>query len=356
MSLPIMLTWKQLLLFAIAAARVAAQSQSQNPADNSNKAVGWQDSPSQRGTMDIITNCVATIFACRWSIQHLKVLSKENRDTMLRLPLRRASWMLVTVMLPGLIMAYAVFEFMMACQTVYSMRDAGAEVDPPWWFDFKFSISRMYSLLSSAFWSAAEAARHLGKDEEMGAVQQTPAKHLQNFWPAVTEEEIKDKAKSDFFAKTIAMLQILQLALSLIGLLSTPLAQFTVRWGNPRDFIRQLLDVLQELSWNATDQKLQAETTARKNRFEKSPTLELHRDWPEQLELLMDLIDGKPGSKKLASYANVEAFPRRPGIFKEVNSILRYSTGLLYCIARLAIIGVAISSLRSMPAGVYITT
>jgi len=552
----------------------AAMTTAQITTADENDPVGWQDSPPRRGTIDILKSCVITIVACTWSIQHLNVPSKKDHDSIFRSLARRASWMLITILLPEFIMTHAVFEFMMAWQTFRSMEEKiDAIIDPPWWFKFFFRRP------------SAPAAGPGRDEEEEEAVDKAPAGEgprvrwtlahsyfanmggfyykgdessfpltgvqLAKEWdglgplkPTITEDEILDKAKTDIFAKTIAVLQILQLILSLIvrkarhlpfsqletltlsfavcgfgtylvywykpqnvgvpvtitsssrpsgrsesdsrkvshdktydrlwsvltnaefdsdrsrvkndnipimasqtghlalpvlafmaagfgslhciawnfefpttvekdlwrvasilslavpalGLLSIPLAQVSKGWGSPREFTRQLLSLLRELSWNS-DPSVQAKAIEVRLKLENvynnpdsttryeeilgrevptasgQPKAFRHellalaermvvasevpsagqKDFVEQLNLLVALIDGK-GSKKLALYANVKSFPRRSALLKEVNLFILYSTGLIYCLSRLTIVGLAISSLRSMPAEVYITT
>jgi hypothetical protein len=74
-----------------------------------------------------------------------------------------------------------------------------------------------------------------------------------------------------------------------------------------------------------------------------------------QFKWLMDLIDGK-GSKGLAENAKTNVFPRRSLLPRNVNLAIIYATGIIYCLARFILIGLAFSSLRAMPDSVYQTT
>jgi hypothetical protein len=75
----------------------------------------------------------------------------------------------------------------------------------------------------------------------------------------------------------------------------------------------------------------------------------------KHFELLRELIDGN-GAKKLVDNAKTNIFPQKPLLPKGVNLVILYITSLIYCVSRLAIIGLAFSCLRSMPDGVYVTT
>ncbi|AEO65513.1 36a21a7e-9dcb-4a29-a429-1d4e891c8f6f [Thermothielavioides terrestris] len=60
--------------------------------------------------------------------------------------------------------------------------------------------------------------------------------------------------------------------------------------------------------------------------------------------------------KRIVDDAWVDVYPRRPIIPGWFNTGLIFVAGFLYCAARLTIIGVAFSCLRSMPDSVYVQT
>lgn len=60
--------------------------------------VGWHDGSDHRGTWQIIVNCLTTIVACTWSIQHLNVPLPHEK--VIRRRLRPLKWMLIAVFAP----------------------------------------------------------------------------------------------------------------------------------------------------------------------------------------------------------------------------------------------------------------
>ncbi|KAK0671109.1 hypothetical protein QBC41DRAFT_316401 [Cercophora samala] len=230
--------------------------------------VGWQPNPNRRGTFDIIQSCAITIFACTWTVQHLNV--PGHNDGAFKKLLRTCKWMVINVLLPEFILAHAIVEFMMALHTMAEMRSFQSKniivADSPSaktvWGGFKYFINA--SFFSKVFCQHTNTDLEASKPEDdrpswtithayfanMGGfvcelssplespqaskepTKDAPQKNMRIFTPVlgthlaqkldrferlrVSEDDIKDKSKSDNFAKAVAMLQILQLLLSLI--------------------------------------------------------------------------------------------------------------------------------------------
>jgi hypothetical protein len=204
-----------------ASVAVAAQnSTSPLPQSIQEHVVGWRSS-ADRGTLDIIESCLATIIACTWSIQHLNLPGKEDKDknkgwTKL---VRSCKWMLVTVFLPEFIMAHALFEFVIAWQAMSQMTSRRTVRYPRWYSAFQedsespppWTLTHCYFANMGGFWY----------DDGQSHFPVT-ADQLAKQWdlidmPNISEEDIKDKSKTDYFAKAIAILQISQLVVSLIA-------------------------------------------------------------------------------------------------------------------------------------------
>ncbi|KAI0973210.1 hypothetical protein F4678DRAFT_477684 [Xylaria arbuscula] len=92
---------------------------------------GWQDSPSRRGTWDIIGNCAATIFTCTWTIRHLNV--PHPQDSGSKRFFRTLKWMSISIILPEFILAHAIFELLMAVQALDAMAEAKLPTMYPSW-------------------------------------------------------------------------------------------------------------------------------------------------------------------------------------------------------------------------------
>lgn len=164
--------------------------------------------------------------------------------------------MLVNILFPEFIVLQAAFELHMAMKALKQMEDNGKEVAYPWWYHRQLSRStlvREVSDLWRRFRGLPPSVRpHDGRDCEnqkpeevrkwtvtqcffanMGGLyyeygdSQFPltALHIATEQkksggkfdhPDKSEEDIQDKSKNDWFAKCIAALQFVQLALSLI--------------------------------------------------------------------------------------------------------------------------------------------
>lgn len=181
-----------------------------------------------------------------------------------------------------------------------------------------------------------------------------------------------------------------------LGLITILLAQFTARDGNPREFMRNCLDVLREFSWlyHDIDSTTKAMSTLqniynhpssegddaqhlykdilttdtgyplgpemlkfikKEPPFEKSNSLQLPDKFLSQFSFLVELMN-EEGPKSLIDSAKTNVFPRRTLIPRWVNLSILYATNLIYIVSRLMIMALALASLRSMPQGVYITT
>jgi hypothetical protein len=175
-----------------------------------------------------------------------------------------------------------------------------------------------------------------------------------------------------------------------LALVTIPLSQRVVAWGDPDDFVHDCLAIIREFAWHSdnTDrdtayrarQRLEEiyidpkdessfrdvlgdETFARKllhfiTSEERRPPsdIELGAEFPEQFELLVQVIEGRTRRKQLADKAKPGIFPLKPLLPKSINSIIIYTTGIIYCLARVATIVLACSCLRAMPDSAYTTT
>ncbi|KAI1123809.1 hypothetical protein F5Y10DRAFT_251093 [Nemania abortiva] len=277
---------------------------------------GWQDSPPRRGTLGIIENCLATIFTCTWTIQHLNIPAKMlnvpvKSDSTFKIFRRTLKWMTISILLPEFILAHAIFELTMAIQALDAMNNAGLIVKYPLWVQI-FRQPNKTKLLVSLL-SRNKPASQLSQENELAIrpsqndepasrspfenepsiadrvapwtlthayfanmggfvwegtlegddrpqryiitgheiARQGEYKNISN-GPQYEEDTIKDKSKSDAFAKSFAVLQSLQLVLSLVvrKVRQLPISQleivtlafavcgiatFLLRWYKPRN-------------------------------------------------------------------------------------------------------------------------
>ncbi|KAK8851126.1 hypothetical protein PGQ11_013605 [Apiospora arundinis] len=207
---------------------------------------------------------------------------------------------------------------------------------------------------------------------------------------------------------------IVAVASPVVGLLLVPVAQLTVPSGDPHAFIGDCLRLLREYSWHG-DEDSTAHETARVayteleeiyiGRSTTSNDTKTHykaifsdrdRDYfsdrdgdklpGELLDLLFvrgqfETVDGlekliqdsftdmfksdfeyltrlmkEEESKKLNETAMTNVFPRKTWLPNWLNLCVLYSASALYILARLSLLAVGFSSLRKMPASVYVNT
>ena len=164
---------------------------------------GWVAQPDQRGTIDIVRSCVATLFICVWVMLHLNVpAADDSRWTLL---IRRIRWLILALLAPELVLLFASGQWASAKRSVVEMHDIGHQ---------NWSLVHAFYADSGGFVLRAPespefpvTAKHIYYLLKKG--------HLR--LPSLTKKEISDKSKADPFAKTIAVLQSSWLVVQVIA-------------------------------------------------------------------------------------------------------------------------------------------
>lgn len=177
----------------------ATQNDSVIPTLCSNGAVptqgqlGWVDQPNQRGTIDIVWSCLATLFVCVWVMLHLNVPAKD--DSNWTLFLRRTRWLVLAVLAPELVMLFASGQWASAKRSVSEMKASG------------FSGWSMVH----AFYADSGGFTLQAKDSVSFPITAKQVHYLLEskviLMPSISKAEIWDKSKADRFAKFIACFQ-----------------------------------------------------------------------------------------------------------------------------------------------------
>ena len=84
---------------------------------------GWKSEPRGRGTWSILWSCLATIFICTWSSQHLDV--PVRRGKWYRQLLRKIGWMLVAFMAPEIPLFNAAENFLKSRSAAEKLKKQG---------------------------------------------------------------------------------------------------------------------------------------------------------------------------------------------------------------------------------------
>lgn len=90
--------------------------------------VGWDAGPNRRGTLRLITSCMATIFACTWTVLHLNV--PGHRDDAVRRLLRKIKWLAISVLFPEFIFSKSVCDLRLALDELRRL-DEGFRIHGP---------------------------------------------------------------------------------------------------------------------------------------------------------------------------------------------------------------------------------
>ncbi|KAI0185454.1 hypothetical protein EV127DRAFT_441513 [Xylaria flabelliformis] len=83
----------------------------------SNSTVGWQAGSEGRDTLSLVYSCLITIFTCTWTVLHLNVPGLY--DKWWEIALRKAKWMVITILLPEFIFAKAVCDLRLALKNLH---------------------------------------------------------------------------------------------------------------------------------------------------------------------------------------------------------------------------------------------
>ena len=164
---------------------------------------GWVNQPGQRGSLDIIWSCVATIFICVWVVIHLNVpAADDNRGAVF---LRRLRWSLLAILAPELVMLFACGQWASAKRSVTDMTSLGFT---DWTMVHAFYADSGGFMLQSQdcipFPITAKQIKFLVQKKYISC-------------PTITRKEIWDKSKADRLAKVIASLQAGWLVIQVTG-------------------------------------------------------------------------------------------------------------------------------------------
>ena len=154
---------------------------------------GWVESPSQRGTVDIIWSCVTTLAICCWVMVHLNVPAKD--DGFWTLFIRRARWLMFALLSPELVMLFACGQWASAQRSVADMHSSGYE---SWTMVHAFYADMggfvLHTPDCTSFPITAKQIHYLVQQHYLPL-------------PNITKKEICDKSKADIFAKIVASFQ-----------------------------------------------------------------------------------------------------------------------------------------------------
>ncbi|KAL3442414.1 hypothetical protein BJX65DRAFT_321536 [Aspergillus insuetus] len=213
--------------------------------------VGWVSSPNVRGTSDILWSCGAIFLVCTWKCMHFNLPSYEESEAQWhtlwgwvpywptrlrwRVIIHLMKWMCTIALAPELGIAMAADEFWQAWKL---KKRVGSS---------RFTLTHAFYALMGGFVIAVPVQTDGNSQPNEAKMQatttesgQAPSKYLQNleyfsvnsrtppptedeftegplFFPRVTEDDIKNQAKSDPLTKAFAILQCMWLIVQSIA-------------------------------------------------------------------------------------------------------------------------------------------
>ncbi|PYH98641.1 hypothetical protein BO71DRAFT_425889 [Aspergillus ellipticus CBS 707.79] len=113
--------------------------------------VGWTNGPTGRGTLNLLYNCLTTIFTYSWTVLHLDV-PRRNRSSGSKTR-RKVEWMLLTIIFPEYLFGKAFIELRLALADLYEM-DCALKENPlltnsnnMWEVEFTPRMRFLYTIL-----------------------------------------------------------------------------------------------------------------------------------------------------------------------------------------------------------------
>lgn len=224
----------------------------------SNSTEKWTDSPSARGTLDVVFSCLFTIFACTWTVLHLNVpdVAMSHFENLLQ----RVKWMAVNILCPEFILSNAMSEEFQARKDHNEFKKSSAyrpdviiEQQEKSLAGWKIQGERSWKQKVFAFFGYNEDLKSERNNPKLWTMTHTRYLNMgglllevpmsqhpdqtetfsvaacdiaslslfdRNYTPlkpfAMSENEILDKNKGDGFSKFITVTQILWLMVSII--------------------------------------------------------------------------------------------------------------------------------------------
>ncbi|KAH9487385.1 hypothetical protein JR316_0001460 [Psilocybe cubensis] len=145
---------------------------------------------TDRSIWSIIWSCTATIFACTWISVHQNVPAPN--DSSIRVLGRRLAIMLNLFIAPEMVIVWTTRQYLAASVIVKRHKSRGWTKTHAF-----FVIMGGFSLYQDGVLLRTLELSELERLDQEGKIE----------WPTITEAEIQDKSKGDFFTKGIVVLQ-----------------------------------------------------------------------------------------------------------------------------------------------------
>jgi hypothetical protein len=169
---------------------------------------GWKSSPDGRGTIDILHNCLFTIFICCWSSLHMNVPADD--ESFFTILMRRVRWMLFMLLAPELVGGSAIGELVAAAILKRILHTKWKEHPQL----SKWTLTHCFFLTMGGITIESEAGQRFKPSVPhfLALLEKDELKI-----PDLSLKDIKDRSKADWLIKAISVSQITWFAIQIIG-------------------------------------------------------------------------------------------------------------------------------------------
>ncbi|KAJ9611339.1 hypothetical protein H2200_004523 [Cladophialophora chaetospira] len=184
---------------------------------NADVVKGWTNTPNVRGSIDILWNCLFTIFLCTWTVLCLNVpAADDSRWTQIK---RKARWSLLAIFGPEFLVSFVIGQYAAAKRSVKAFHELGLK---------QWTMRHAFYADMGGFVLITEDCKPF------------PVNAAQIHWlvkecllpcPDITSKEIEDKSKADTFAKGVTIIQTTWFILQCIGRIAQHLPFTTLELG-----------------------------------------------------------------------------------------------------------------------------
>ncbi|KAF9008085.1 hypothetical protein BDQ17DRAFT_1539777 [Cyathus striatus] len=166
----------------------------------SNDSTSVRNNCNQRSILEIVWNCLGTLFLCTWVAVHPNIPDPNENDRSILL--RRLNMMYWTIIAPELVFAYAVRQFIGA-KYIFNKYKA---------FDRKWTMKHAYFLQMGGFYTHSQDKHRVISQDRLDNLLKENRK-----FPDIKEAEIQDKSKADGPTKILLITQTLWFVIQCIG-------------------------------------------------------------------------------------------------------------------------------------------
>ncbi|KAF4632076.1 hypothetical protein G7Y89_g6053 [Cudoniella acicularis] len=178
-------------------------------------------SPNIRGTFQILWSGLFTIFICIWTVQHLNIPEPRGSWKGFKPKLK---WMFINLVLPEALLGLAIAEYQRARLDVKRLQETkewepieGRHIEVSQEEQVQWSMVHAYYANMGGFATVQRDGPYPGiKYLNCERLYELREEGILSRLPAMRKDQILDKSKGDFFAKTTAIVQVTWMAIQVI--------------------------------------------------------------------------------------------------------------------------------------------